>query len=159
MTRQTVNTISRTITVSALFALILSPAAALADEAKNACDPRWNQNSVAPQVSCAANEVDDPDGDCILNVEDNCDHMWNPRQNDSDRDGRGNACDCDFDGDSFVGAEDFEIFRQAYGSDFNNPLTKTYYNPDVDHNCDNKVDSIDFDLFMSAYGTYSSVEE
>ncbi len=45
---------------------------------------------------------DDRDGDGVPNAADNCSHMPNPGQRDSDGDGFGNRCDADVDGDGLV---------------------------------------------------------
>jgi uncharacterized protein (TIGR03790 family) len=46
---------------------------------------------------------EDRDGDSVPDALDNCLHLPNPEQRDSDADGFGNLCDADFDGDGRVG--------------------------------------------------------
>lgn len=57
----------------------------------------------------------DTDSDGHVDQCDNCDLVANPGQQDSDFDGYGNACDCDFDQDNLCAASDFLIL----GSNFN----------------------------------------
>ena len=44
----------------------------------------------------------DIDNDGLPNENDNCPLIFNPDQNDIDRDGRGDICQDDFDGDTTV---------------------------------------------------------
>ena len=48
----------------------------------------------------------DPDGDGLINSEDNCDFVANPNQEDQDGDGIGDPCDDDVDGDGIQNSED-----------------------------------------------------
>ncbi|MEA2427862.1 MAG: tripartite motif-containing protein 71, partial [Thermoleophilaceae bacterium] len=49
---------------------------------------------------------DDADGDGVVDAVDNCRGLSNPDQRDTDRDGRGDACDDDIDGDGIPNAQD-----------------------------------------------------
>jgi hypothetical protein len=143
MTRSTEShsTITRLGSLFVLLALSVAPASAFAIQK---CDP--NPNHV-PKLECL--DGDDSDGDGVCDYEDNCRYTPNPKQINHDGDNLGNACDCDYDGDSSVGGSDFIIFKAAYGSSFPNKS----YDPVVDHDCDNDVDRDDLDLFMSAFGS------
>ena len=101
---------------------------------------------------CAAADDDpnaDIDDDGVCNADDNCPLIKNPKQIDTDGDLTGNACDCDYDNDDFIGISDFYTFMDAYGSAYPNKN----YNPIADHDCDNDVDVDDFNDFASAFNT------
>jgi hypothetical protein len=52
-----------------------------------------------------------PDADDgLADGEDNCTRVSNPDQRDTDGDGIGNTCDCDFNQDGFCGGPDFTLF-------------------------------------------------
>jgi hypothetical protein len=55
-------------------------------------DTEWVSNRCIPVPSTYKPETDD-DGDAIVDAIDNCDHVYNPGQHDSDSDGVGDACD------------------------------------------------------------------
>jgi len=55
--------------------------------------------ALAAAAAAAHPEPRDIDGDNVLNERDNCLDVYNPSQDDVDADGRGNACDPDFDRD------------------------------------------------------------
>jgi len=59
----------------------------------------------------------DRDGDGVSNSRDNCARAANPDQLDSDGDGRGNACDFDYNNDGLVDATDADLLKAAIGSD------------------------------------------
>ena len=58
--------------------------------------------STSETLSCST--VDDLDNDGTVGMVDNCPNTYNPDQADLDRDGRGNACDADSDGDGLSDA-------------------------------------------------------
>ncbi len=66
-------------------------------------------------VDAAIRDRYDRDGDTIADMFDNCLEDGNREQTDSDRDGYGNLCDGDYDGDGVVGPADFDVFESAYG--------------------------------------------
>lgn len=61
----------------------------------------------------------DSDGDGVQNAFDNCVSTANASQTDTDHNGCGDACtqsiDCDWTGDTTVGAPDFSIFSMNFG--------------------------------------------
>ena len=57
--------------------------------------PSWVDETVGTDV----------DGDGVARIADNCGDVANPAQTDSDRDGKGDACDEDPDGDGITGAD------------------------------------------------------
>ena len=79
--------------------------------------PNWHQQDVcAVNQACASIGYGDDDPQCvryydgdfdrIADIVDNCDHARNPRQDDLDADGLGDACDDDLDGDTILNAID-----------------------------------------------------
>jgi hypothetical protein len=62
-----------------------------------------------------ASIVVDSDGDAVFDLRDNCIFMPNPSQIDSDLDGCGNACDCDFNQNGVCGQKDLRALRRCFG--------------------------------------------
>jgi hypothetical protein len=102
---------------------------------------------------------------------DNCPDMFNPNQKDSDMDGLGDCCDpnpgctvgvdcdaicdyceCDFNCDGNVAADDVGSFLDHFGrSTFNNPCTNG--SPcEGDTNCDGNVAADDVSIFLEDFG-------
>jgi len=94
---------------------------------------------------CALNNDTDEDG--VYDHLDNCPLTKNPGQQDTDKDGYGNMCDCDLDNNCVVGISDFLIFKNAWGS---SPPT----NPDADFDSDGSVGGSDFLIFKGRWATY-----
>ncbi len=57
---------------------------------------------LARSVPTCSSRLDDQDGDRVLDASDNCPNVGNPAQGDLDRDGLGDACDPDLDGDEIL---------------------------------------------------------
>ena len=109
--------------VAALFAL--TPALVLAD---SHCDKN------------------DWDGDGICNHDDNCMKTSNPQQYDTDEDGLGDACDCDYDQSNLVDGDDFVLFLDHFEEAVDGA------NGIFDHNEDDYIDIRDYLAFQQAFG-------
>ncbi|MDJ0866760.1 MAG: VWA domain-containing protein [Myxococcota bacterium] len=90
----------------------------------------------------------DEDLDGHLDPEDNCRCIPNEDQCDTDRDGIGNRCDGDLNGDGRVGIPDFNRFRAAFGS----CRGDARYDPNADLDCGGCVGIPDFALFRPLFG-------
>ena len=90
----------------------------------------------------------DDDNDGHDNPWDNCRLVANTSQLDTDKDGYGNRCDGDFNGDGKVGGPDFAKFTGAFGSAKG---IGTSYNPDVDCNDDGVIGGPDFACFTGQF--------
>jgi hypothetical protein len=73
------------------------------------------QGSLPNDMNVVTTRDVDSDGDGWLDGVDDCRDVANASQLDSDRDGFGNACDGDFDGDGFVGSDDLQRQERAFG--------------------------------------------
>jgi len=89
----------------------------------------------------------DTDTDTVRNFLDNCSVSANPNQLDSDQDGIGNQCDCDFNQDNFCGGPDFTLFIGC----FNAPTGGDAICEAADMNGDGFVGGPDFTLFISGF--------
>ncbi|MEM7410212.1 MAG: hypothetical protein AAF430_08270 [Myxococcota bacterium] len=99
---------------------------------------------IAPQL------VVDTDGDGLTDDVDNCTLISNPSQGDTDSDGFGNGCDCDFNQDNLCDSEDFgDNFLPAY---------QTGVDPGIgtDMNTDGAVSGEDFLLFLPGFETFGA---
>jgi hypothetical protein len=86
----------------------------------------------------------DSDSDGIPDGTDNCTEVENPEQLDTDSDGYGNACDCDFDQNSFCNIADFGIFREDFIATVDRGV-----GTDMDSN--GAVSIADFSLFREGF--------
>jgi len=90
--------------------------------------------------------VEDLDGDRFAEGFDNCVVVPNSGQEDTDGDGFGNACDCDFDQNGECDVADFTIFREDYIAAADRGV-----GTDMDGN--GAVSVADFSLFRTGYVT------
>lgn len=113
-----------------------------------ACEPELFAGALF--VPCSAPQgFRDDDGDFFLNLVDNCLEAAND-QLDSDGDGYGNQCDCDFDDNAVCGGSDFTIFANNYlkvVGDETNPA-----DPQVDMTGDGIIGGPDFTPFAIGFG-------
>jgi len=103
-------------------------------------DFEWDYG-LAWQVK-AGNGVVDSDGDTISDDVDNCLLTPNADQLDTDADGYGNACDCDFNNDDMVNIYDYMAFKGLWLA--TGPS-------DADFNGDNMVNIYDYITFKSRW--------
>lgn len=98
-------------------------------------------------LASTAGPAPDMDGDGVPDVIDNCKLVSNasPVDCDSDNDGYGNLCDCDFNNDNLCGGPDFGPFV----ADFGGPETP---GSGTDMNCDGIVGGPDFGPFVAGFG-------
>jgi hypothetical protein len=99
-------------------------------------------------------EAPDADADGVADTSDNCTEAANGplipdagghSQLDTDGDGFGNACDCDFDQNGFCNIADFTIFRDAFRTIWD----WEYVDTDMDGN--GAVNIADFSLFRDGF--------
>jgi len=89
----------------------------------------------------------DTDGDGVSDGSDNCLTVANADQLDTDTDGFGNRCDCDFNQDNFCGGPDFTLFIGC----FNKPTGGNATCEAADMNGDGFVGGPDFTLFIGGF--------
>lgn len=94
---------------------------------------------------CAADPGDD-DSDGVCNAIDNCSSIANPTQCDTDSDGYGNHCDCDFDASNTCSGPDLTIMAGSFGG----PIPPG--NPDTDMDCSLTVSGPDLTLLAAGFG-------
>lgn len=95
-------------------------------------------------IASMAGLAPDADSDGVPDVLDNCDVVANasPINCDTNTDGFGNRCDCDYDNDGDCDTADFNTFRTGF---------QTQANVDVDSDCDGDVDTADFNNFRTGF--------
>lgn len=92
-------------------------------------------------ASVTVTDVIDTDGDGIGDNVDNCTHIANANQRDTNADGFGNICDADLNGDCIVNPVDLGLFRSVF---FTN-------DPNSDFNGDGIVNPVDLGIFRSLF--------
>ncbi len=92
-------------------------------------------------------DVMDSDGDGVFDNADNCTELPNADQLDTNGDGIGNLCDCDFNQDNFCGGPDFTIFVGC----FNSPTNGDPQCEAADMNGDGFVGGPDFTRFITGF--------
>jgi hypothetical protein len=90
----------------------------------------------------------DTDNDGIEDNADNCILHANANQRDSNRDGIGNACDGDFNGDGTTNSLDLVQFKLRFGLDIGVSGLKR----SMDLNSDDLIDRTDYGLLKKLYG-------
>lgn len=95
-------------------------------------------------LASMAGTVADTDNDGVVDPLDNCVALANaaPDDCDSDVDGYGNACDCDYNNDYVCGGPDFGTFSAAFGPGAS----------PADQTCDGIVGGPDFGAFAAGFG-------
>jgi hypothetical protein len=93
-------------------------------------------------------DPNDADGDGWLDGDDNCSIDANADQRDTDSDGFGNLCDCDYNNNDACDVLDFGIFAQSFGKAV--PLA----NSEADMDGDGVVDVDDYHLFSVGFGAF-----
>ncbi len=87
--------------------------------------------------------VSDVDQDGIADIYDNCVNSYNPKQEDSDANGIGNACDADLNHDGIVNSADLGLFKKVFGVKVGNARLAIRF----DYNGDGVVDEKDRVIF------------
>ncbi|MDJ0867078.1 MAG: hypothetical protein QNK03_13295 [Myxococcota bacterium] len=90
----------------------------------------------------------DGDGDLVSDAADNCVELANPQQRDSNRDGYGNRCDADYDGNGAVGISDFNVLRAQFGR----TAEDAGFDPDVDADGNGAIGIADFSVLRAFFG-------
>ncbi len=98
-----------------------------------------------PLLAAAGPNVD-TDGDGIIDPHDNCSTVSNTDQKDTDTDGYGDICDCDYDQDGLCFGTDFILFSGSFGSSVPPGLAV------ADQDCDTVVFGTDFIFFSGGFG-------
>ena len=114
-------------------------------------------------LPCAGQELcsnwtglQDDDLDFVINSLDNCIDLPNGpstlpnNQVDTDADGRGNACDCDYNHDGVCGIPDFVLLLPNFGLTVDHPVNPA--DPDIDQTGDGVVGVQDFQAFLPGFG-------
>jgi lysophospholipase L1-like esterase len=109
---------------------------------------RIGQQFIAETITSGLHRVaGDTDDDGVLDGADNCTEVANGDQLDTDGDGIGNLCDCDFNQDDFCGGPDFTAFIGC----FNQPTGGNATCEAADMNGDGFVGGPDFSLFIGGF--------
>jgi len=92
----------------------------------------------------------DGDGDGLSEFDDNCAAAYNPEQQDTDKDGYGNACDGDFNNDHRTNLQDYREFRRQFSLSSSGEVPEGGFS--ADHNGDGRVNLRDYRLFRQLFG-------
>jgi hypothetical protein len=98
-------------------------------------------------LSSFAGDSTDTDTDGVPDGWDNCIEVPNVQSCDTDKDGYGNACDCDYDNSGACGAADFNAFKAR----FLETTADINYDENYDNDCDGDVGADAFNTFKSLF--------
>jgi hypothetical protein len=100
-------------------------------------------------LTSMAGPLPDMDSDTILDKDDNCKlvpQTIGVNDCDTDSDGYGNMCDCDYDQNNGCGGSDFALFRPQFGASVPPAAAE------LDQDCNLGVGGSDFALFRVVFG-------
>jgi hypothetical protein len=107
--------------------------------------------TAAPGTGFAGSLLGNSDGDQLDDIVDNCRDVANPDQTDTDLDGCGNACDCDYDNNGKCGGSDFAKVRHCFGLSATAVVFSGFPCALVDSNNDGKIGGADFNTLRRGF--------
>jgi uncharacterized protein (TIGR03790 family) len=117
----------------------------------------WVGDPLMRLAAASGEATPDRDGDGIVDGEDNCTHIPNPRQRDTDSDGYGNRCDADINNDGLVSTSWGSTYPLGERGDLEwigLTVHSEIYDENHDLNGDGQVDAVD--LSIAQLGLYQA---